>query len=73
MTALKDKTLCVFCGDPCSTRRRPGEDGLRIRQEGACDEYRPFCSAPGYCWCGHWRERHASVPLAERSLTGRAR
>ncbi|MBX3167740.1 MAG: hypothetical protein KF760_10030 [Candidatus Eremiobacteraeota bacterium] len=24
-----------------------------------CDQYRAFFGAPGYCWCGHPRARHA--------------
>jgi hypothetical protein len=43
--------------DGCGERRR-GEDGSRIRREGPCDAYRPFCSAPGYCWCGNFVTRH---------------
>lgn len=74
MPGPNDDTPCLLCDDPlCATRRRPGEDGLRIRQGGACDAYRAFCSAPGYCWCGHWRERHADYASAMHTPSGALR
>lgn len=42
----------------CWLRRRPDESGQSVGAK-PCDEYRPYCSAPGYCWCGYSRERHA--------------
>lgn len=60
MDNLKNDRPCLICGEaPCSPDRRPGEDGRRIRKDGPCDTYRYYCPAPGYCWCGHWCERHA--------------
>lgn len=58
--------ICAAIDEPrCWLRRRLGEDGSRASAQ-PCDEYRTFCTAPGYCWCGHLKTRHASwVPQSE--------
>jgi hypothetical protein len=62
MESTMSDAPCLFCDEPCSTRRRSEEDGNRIRPDGPCEEYRPYCPAPGYCWCGHWCAHHADYP-----------
>lgn len=52
------KHLCVTLNEAsCWLQRHPNEDGRRVRAQ-PCDAYRPYCSAPEYCWCGHARARH---------------
>ncbi len=43
---------------------RAGETGNKVAAK-PCDQFRPFRSAPGYCWCGWIRSEHA--PSAQQS------
>ena len=60
--------LCVELDESrCWLKRRVDEDGQRVAAH-PCEEYRTYCTAPGYCWCGHLQARHAS----HRKKTGRS-
>lgn len=45
-------------GDTELPEPRPEENGDQVVP--GCNEYRPLYCSPGYCWCGRFRNEHAS-------------
>lgn len=55
---------CALLEEPrCWLKRLPEEDGQRISTQ-PCNDYRTFCIAPGYCWCGHHEIQHVGRKAA---------
>ncbi len=56
--ALKECLEKILTDSDCwESERREGEDGQRCAPK-PCDKYRPYVLAPGYCWCGWFRDTH---------------